>query len=1010
MKDKSEGSLGWTAPIFAPNVSGTIQQFPLTVRVRTIPNNMTKREVHFKLDGYHWYEHDPGSDWSVQWYDVIIPEIKHSERLEIHTRYWAGGVGSEWAFSGQFRLIKPLGIISPPQNSIVFSSIVITGTGAWNNPVIEVTTGDMSFKGTANLDGTWSAVVENLPIGRHSFQATQSFDGVTSKPSPEWYLKVIESPRIISPVNNAVIAEAKPIVSGAGEVNTWIRLYRQGNLLDSYGSGVVKNDRRWEIKLTKELPWGGFILVAEQSLENIKSLSNAVALTVNQAPIISDPASGSLQPQSFCLSGTSAIQDATLTVYKDLETEKVGEAVVSAGNWNVRVNVQPGPASLVVMQTVNNVPSLRGAPRDFKIRPPVLEEPEVTYSDTTLKFSGTGYFDPNLKSEIQFTVDGGPVPVPVPPNAPVNPDGTWETAATDWPLDRYEVTVIQRIEDRAGGWIDSHPCEFSVYNWLPQVTDITHTKVYRPVFSGKGYTTAIVRFRHSDGHEIAPDTKVVNGEWSSQALENLGPTKEQKVFIGQSLPDHSPEPCEYFFSIPPEAPGLNNPEENGNSPKFSGTCWPGAEVVLAFNGEGAYRAETNGASWTYQKPGGFLPGDYTITATQTAAEQVSEPVSKGFKVYPSMLQPQITEPQENEKVGSDMIVTGTNGMAGASMQLRDVYTGWNLGPARVLSVDGRWSIKLRNLPLRQYIIDAQQTLEGTVSERSLQRQFEVVLLAPVITRPAQNGTLPRTGKIEGTGWRGARVEIWDVDADELLLKDIEVNPHNSWSAEVKQAAGGHQIRARQTYNDAVSQESPVRDYSVVPDAPSIETPTDDDHIGRRLNVSGFGVAGDRVMATLGTAQAETTVEADRTWSLVLNLGDAAGDHELHVVATCGEFISAPTTRSVVVANYLPCIDAPQPGRRVHNPVDFKGHGRPGVGQLVSWFNPDLPWLASVSVEHEQWQGQSEQLLPEGGNWCWFQQTLTEGKGETVSDRALSSRFDVELQPASGVVGRKPTSG
>lgn len=857
--------------------------------------------------------------------------------------------------------------------------------------------------------GNWS-----LPVTVDSeevlyLQAYQSFSEYNSERTAT--LTVFRA-RMTSPVSGPVLLKDL-IFKGTAAPNTDLRVVDANNPQVFFSDTVTvsPSNRTWQALPTQAPPSGQVSVAARIVVSPGNYLfTQTVNFTFMGLPEILNPPASSIQDQSFLLEGKNGLKNARFRVLPDLKEDPVGSDIVrdEGGLWDSLVTVPPGPVNLVVEQELNGVFSGRGALRAFRIRPPTLNEPNVTFSGTTVTFSGNGYYDNDLKSEIQFTVDDGPVQVPTPANAEVMPDGTWLTTVLDWPIGTYKVTVVQKIADNASGWIESHPCQFEVESKLPQVTEVSHTPTYRPVFSGRGLTGATVLFRNLDDQEFAPDKVVANGRWSSAPPLELGPTKDQIVVIHQTLHGQSAEPLKYVFSIPPLAPGLNDPQENGQSPIFTGTCWPGAAVVLAFNGEGSYRATTQADNWRYEKPDGFAPGEYTVSVYQTAAAQDSPSVTKNFAIRPKT--PQIATPDEGAEVGKDYVVTGTNGMAGASMQLRDAQYGHDLGQALLLTTDGFWSISLTDQPLRHYTIEAQQKLGEQVSERSEMRGFHVVVLAPEITVPQQNGKMPRDGQIQGTGWYGAFVEIWDLDADVLLASDIEVQPDNSWCWKLKQTTGHHQISARQMFKGTPSRQSPTRDYRVVPNAPSLETPTAEDHVGRQVWVCGFGVPGDNVLATLGDAQGQALVQADRSWSVLLTLSVAGGNHTLQVIASSGEFHSDPTVQQVVVGTYLPGIEAPQPGRRVDREVYFRGHGRHGEGRLVSWFNPDVIWLAQVPVT-DQWQGQSGQPLPPGGNWCWFHQTLTDVEGETVSERVLSSRFDVN--PAGVPTKRRrtdPTSG
>ena len=85
------------------------------------------------------------------------------------------------------------------------------------------------------------------------------------------------------------------------------------------------------------------------------------------------------------------------------------------------------------------------------------------------------------------------------------------------------------------------------------------------------------------------------------------------------------------------------------------------------------------------------------------------------------------------------------------------------------------------------------------------------------------------------------------------------------------------------------------------------------------------------------------------------------------------------------------------GGWVDNPVNFEGQGRSGIGQVVSWFNPDQVWAAGLPVAASGWEGGASQALSAGGNWCRFRQTITDTvDGATASDWVESGRFEVLL--------------
>jgi hypothetical protein len=177
-------------------------------------------------------------------------------------------------------------------------------------------------------------------------------------------------------------------------------------------------------------------------------------------------------------------------------------------------------------------------------------------------------------------------------------------------------------------------------------------------------------------------------------------------------------------------------------------------------------------------------------------------------------------------------------------------------------------------------------------------------------------------------------------------------------------------------------------------------------------VCGFGVPGDTVTVTLvGATRSEPAsgiVQENRTWSVMLAASSLVGGlYRLEAFASRDGFESFETLRSVMLGTFVPVLDEPAAGRWVTQPVQFSGKGRPGVGAVVSWYNPDVQWLAQVPVVDEQWRGEATRALPLAGNWYRFRQTLTDAADDaTMSDWADSARFEVEAARLISHAGRR----
>ncbi|WP_223490703.1 Ig-like domain-containing protein [Pseudomonas sp. A-RE-19] len=909
----------------------------------------------------------------------------------------------------------PAPIISGPSGEIAEREFTVRGTnGAYGYGVIHVfNSSSNDFLSEAHLDinGGWTASV-TLPSGTDelTFYARQIIGTRLSNYSNHnrVFLKqvVVPVPRIDSPANGTVPNKQFVVRGSNGNASEGsISLYNNANgtvlAVATIGAGGS-----WTANVTLPSETQPLTFYAKQKFGD-KESGNSNSVTVQLAqpdnPDITAPVSGSVQPTTFTLSGNKGTVGARIRVFKDLTNDKVGEsAALTSANWTCSVTVAPGPISLVAQAFKDGWESVRSEAVAYKITPPAITAVVATHTETTVTFSGSGH----TGATVEITKVSGPEAT-MPSPATVT-GGKWEATATNWPFGTYSLTAIQKVSDNAGGWIESQPYTFTVDRVVPQPGNVTYTTDYRPTFSGTGYNGATVKlFAANNVTPVAPDARVSDRRWSSQASEVWGPTFEREVHLKQYLGgQESPTWLVVKVTIAPLAPGMNEPVEDGLSPQLSGTCWPGAVLQLTYSDSPSisHPVTNNNGTWSFRRDTPFAEDViHTVSITQTAAGQTSVPGSKTFEVFLPVLKPTITQPDPSSEVGRDVTIEGGNGMVGATMQLRDAQFGRNLGDPKVLTQNGHWSIDLVGLEFRPYTIDAKQTRKGRENQ-SDPHVFDVVVLPPEFTAPVENGSLPRTAMIEGTALPFGKVSVWLQGVDEPLLKDIEVDRDGHWKAEVTLPVGRKTIWAVQTFEGLTSKNSQQLNYNVVPASPVIETPTSNEPIGARTVVSGFGVPGDTITVRLNdgaqTVLGSSPVLEDRTWSLTVTIERLGGPCDLIAVASLDGFDSASSARSVVLGTYLPSIDVPTPGSWVSGPVRFEGRGRPGVGQVVSWFNPDLKWSADVPVSPGNWQGEAGQSMSAGGHWCRFTQTLTDGAdGATISDWVESQRFEI-LPPST----------
>lgn len=855
--------------------------------------------------------------------------------------------------------------------------------------------------------GSWSgAITFPVNVNKSSIEALQRLDGQDSERTApmEIYRAILTFPK------SDTTEPAKGLIfRGIGAPKSKVLIVKSppnhNEVLSA--EATIDDQGNWQAPLTANLPNGSVSISALVSYVGTTSIYTLpVVFSVNRPPpiVVTNPSANSSQNQTFNLSGTGGIAGSTMQVFIDLTQSKVGEAAVTGDGWTVAVSVGPGPVSLVGRQITDNIPSDRGIPRAFKIRP--SEVSAVSYSvlpDGQVEISGKGYTGATV-------VVTAPDSVTPPPSVVVSA-GEWTTTATGWPYGTYKLQIVQKVSDNANGWIESQPFPLEVEKKLPNVRELKYTRDYQPTFSGLGNKGATVWLWKIDADEaVAPHVPLTaDGSWLSQASEVWGPTLNRRVRIKQAGFSQETDWVFLDVTIPPQAPGLSDPDENGLSPVFSGTCWPGAQVTLTFSdSDQSYHATVTDGFWTFQRPTDFTAGvEHTVRVIQTAASQPSAPTERFFSVYPTMIQPVITEPGNDDDVDHAFTLKGHGAMKGAMLQVFDRVHNSPLSDPLLQTVDGDWAIDIRDLTLRSYGIGIRQTSHNRVIE-SERLDVNVVVLPPRITCPVEDGTLPRGDFLQGEGRAGAKVDI--LKGDEPWLMDIPVGLDGLWSRKVELPVGSTTLRARQTFveNDKPfpSEYADERQFSVVPAAPFIETPVAGEHIGRQVVVSGFGVPGDTVSVTLDSECASASVLEDRTWSVRLTLTQTGGEHVLQATAALGEFESDAATRLVLLGTYEPGIETPASGHRVSNPLLCAGTGRPGVVQGVSWYNPEETVLQGVAVSGGRWSGQAAQALREGGQWLRFMQTLEGGEEGQLSAWVDSQRFEVEPDALSKTQSKK----
>ncbi|MFJ2711787.1 hypothetical protein ACIOZM_12975 [Pseudomonas sp. NPDC087346] len=853
------------------------------------------------------------------------------------------------------------------------------------------------------IGGLWKVrLTKDLPQGPFVFHAASSFNdmhiGYSNKVAVTVDLKPV-APTITSPEASSLQAVTFTVSGVNGEVGAQVVLFH--DLSDvQIGQSDVLTGAQWSISVT--LPPGLASLVAIQIKEGFKSERSLPRLFKVRPPALTRVSSTFPTITSAVFSGpgfNGAIVESTI-VKGPAGATVPPAALVAGGSWTTTSQNFPiGQYDLKFVQKVSDnaggwIPSLEYL---FGILTRLPPPSQVAYSvsNFTPSFSGQG----NVGAQVHILESNSPVAPPV----QVTTAGWLTAASSPWvPGSTRTVRVVQRLGDA-----ESEAVELVVnIEAVPVPFNVKYTvQNYTPTFSGDGATGARLVIYFDGGSEsAAPETTVVNGQWSSAAHNTWGPTHQRNIHIRQILNGVESQWVTITVDIPPEAPVISPIEGDGQPLVFKGTCLANAALSLRFSDSATeHKPDGRTGNWTFQRSTDFaLDQVHTATLIQTIAQQDSPPALREFSVYPNKLI--ITEPAENAEVARDIVVRGDNGQIGASVQLYDDQFGTPLGAEKQLTAEGRWEVAPENLEFRKYQISARQKIAGKESPRSEERNFFVVLKPPLIDIPQEDQPLPRTFPISGAGMPFGQVTIWSQGESAPLLEKIPVNGSGEWKAELTLPVGRYIFKARQFFQTQESKDSPLRSFKVVPAAPIIESPGKGSHVGQSFVASGFGVFGDLITLALNGSKrlvlGSTPVLEDRSWSLTLTLDAPPGICNLVAIASCDGFESSESTvHPVVRGTYLPGFGKPAIGQWVQSPISFAGNGRPGVGRITSWYDPDVLLSTNIPVPPQGWQSAAEQPLRDGGHWCRFQQTIVDdADGATLSDWIESGRFEKSSTP------------
>nr|WP_140893523.1 hypothetical protein [Pseudomonas caspiana] len=891
----------------------------------------------------------------------------------------------------------------------------ITGTGGGNCSLkVRKSSSTISlsapFTATAN---EWTVDLnQRLPWGDYSIAIEQSRAGYTTRYSLNRTFTIIGA-ELSSPMANQIVPSHELVFEGESNSGMSVHVVREDNHYVALSNAVnVPGSEQWEVKLKEDLVrtlQSGELSVTAQWRRDAwrYGYSDILTFKVLGVPVITSPAGSSAQEQTFTLSGNNGLAGAKVEIYEDTQTVKLGESgVLTGATWTVQVDLKPGPRSLVALQRHSGKQSVRGAPRSFKIRPPV---PSITssLSGETVTLSGTGYNGIGVRMDIHFRNNATPYL-----DATVSA-GSWsKVIPPDLLPGNYNFGGRQSVSDGGSGriyntgWVTDIPVNIPT----PVPTSVSFTvSGQRATFKGRGRqwgTAAVGVGIFNDGVALAgvPHANVqTNLNWETTATADLAPGNYTQLTARQGVNSQwSADSARFSMVIASPPPTFTAPGAGANTgqrPTISGTAWPGSAIVLTIPGKTDVPLTANGGNFSLTAAEDWAPTTYTITAKAAFGGQTSTPASRTFTVKTP--QPTITTAADAE-VDLSPVIDGT-GYKGCWVVIYSNVTNQSIGAGPV-GPDNKWKVTLADQApgnLGYYAIQQEEQTSNNRSDRTAARTVKVRVPKPLIRVPTQNGRPARESLFSGTGQYPGTVELSIKGQTTPFLKDIVVNAEGTWQAHVTLPAGGPvMLEARLLQRTYIS--DPLEHVvTVVPAVPVIDTPRNAEALGALLRISGFGYPGDTIRIdnqsdkkTLGS----TEVKEGGTWSKEVRL-QLAANHKITAVAISSsnrEWYSGYTSEIVMsLLKPAPKINQPAEGDWVTAKPQYSGEATPNATITVaSWFNTsNLLAPPTTAGANGLWTVMGNKDLPVGGAWVVVRQTLPDG---TASEWAESGRFNVEV--------------
>lgn len=478
-------------------------------------------------------------------------------------------------------------------------------------------------------------------------------------------------------------------------------------------------------------------------------------------------------------------------------------------------------------------------------------------------------------------------------------DGVWRGAATvittrSFKPDHSVTVGFYYIYDR-NNVPDVHMYGYKDFPFLPQVPIIDPVQnVLEKTFrlSGRNgvYQAGTINIYQdsNNAHLAGPVNPGHNGDWFANytfylSYTSIGVYAIQKI-AGKNSAKSAPIERIYYA-------GVSTPSAGSvllSQAEFSGFAAPHTRVKILKN-DGAevsdYSDVDASAQWKLKLEAGLSSGKYSLGVWLRWPR--GETVGKFTRYidYDLLGVPVITGPAAASSQSIPFIVTGNNGLGGATIKVYRSDTDSEVGSG-TLGATGSWTVTVdRELPFGRVSLVVEQEKGSKKSGRSVLREFIIPPNKPTLQADINNEIV----RLYGTGLTGARLDIHFADDPTVYLytdvtaggweKDIPADlVPASYSFSVRQSVPDESDRIYSAYSSNLSVEVPVpRPIEIQPSLDG-QTPT---YSGKGRTWTGVNsyvlIYNDQVqMSVFPDALVQTT---DGTWRTTANETFAPGRYQ-----------------------------------------------------------------------------------------------------------------------------------